>query len=246
MDKRIQMSRQMQYELKPGQLSQLQAPVRENIDVNELERLTAQLKQLGFVVMGDLVSETIMKSSSILNPPPSLNPVKSKPHHKFVLTGFGRIFKHPLHGCYVSLLSLVAISHFDPRMKLADRVEVLPFRLEIISMSQSGGNRWSFATRNSKADPLLQLVCGPYRLSHWVNVPVERLLQSHLTEREDIARRGKFQWDEELSLEKFIRFESESVDYARSFFERTNAFSVALFFFAYRFRNHEWWGKLPR
>ena len=156
--------------------------------------------------------------------------------------GIARLFAHPEHGCYASLISVVSVSRFSPELNRPEMVKVAPFRIVILSVSGYDEDSWSFATHNREMDPFMLLHRHPRQLSYrLVGAPARKLLEVHLTERDDIAARGGFGWDMAPSLSRYQEFEARGLRHIRSVYERATTAGVAWHLLTCRFQNHDRW-----
>jgi len=244
-------ARRRRTNMRLGNVSEIQALTNGRVDLTELKNLTAELQELGFNFFGDILGDVTYDPIPAPKPSPIVDPHQQiEPQSKYdvQVNGIGRVFAHPNYGCYAILISAVSKVHFDTELGLKDKIKVAPFRTAIVSMENSADNSWSFANTNRESDPFSQLQRHPRRLGHHMcSATPEQLLRAHLVERDDIAERGGFQWDMELSMEKFRAREEETMRHLRNVYENKNAISVALFLFTYKYKNHDWWlGELGR
>jgi hypothetical protein len=244
LDQALKNQARMRCDLRLGDVSQLAALTDGRLDLQDLEPLTGQLRQLGFTALGDILSEMSYDPLPDSGASPIVDPFKEMNAGQRVTTkttGMARLFVHPVHRCYASLISVMAVSRFDPALGKEDHVKIAPFRTVVLSMGDADEG-WCFANHNREVDPFSLLIRHPRKPSHrMIGATPEQLLQAHLTEREDIARRGNFQWDKTPSMEKYLAFENKSLQYIRGVYEKANFLSVALFLHTYRFKKQEWW-----
>ena len=240
----LKKQRRARYELRLGDVSQLVVPEGANLDLQELETLTVQLRQSGFSILGDVLSELTYAPAATSAYSPIVDPHQPLEKPSSVTTdttGIARIFIHPRHRCYASLIAVMAVTRFDPALGKEDIVNVAPFRTVILSMGE-GDDSWCFANHNREVDPFSELHRQPRKLSHrMVDASPQQLLDAHLAERADIARRGNFSWDNAPSMEKYLKFEKQYFEGIRQYYETANFFAVALFLHTYKLKKHEWW-----
>jgi hypothetical protein len=223
------------------------------VDLGELDAITAQLEQLGFRELGTLLGKVIFDPP----PPPAPSPIVDPTQERATLleqeiiksldvetdtTTFARIFAHPGYGCYANVISSIAIARFDPSLHRADIIKIKPFRITIMSLENTGENSWSFANGNREVDRFLLLLRHPRKLAHrMVGATPQQLLQAHLAERDDIAKRGDFHWDKEPSMEKYRAMERSTIDYIYRVTQQWKPFPVAFHLLTYKYKNHDWW-----
>lgn len=237
----IKKHRRMRMEISPGDISQF-GP----FDDRELQRLTRELHDLGFVTLGDLLSRMDFDPVTPLAPAPIPDPDTPRATTESLVEtqteGVGRIFAHPEHGCYASLISVVSVSRFAAQLNREDMVNLAPFRTVILSMGENPEEKWSFATHNREVDPFSLLQRHPRALTRrMVEADAQQLFQSHLTEREEIAKSGGFRWEKSPSLAKYRAFEARVVPHIRDVYRRANTLGVAWHLMTYRFKKHDSW-----
>jgi hypothetical protein len=209
------------------------------LDHEELRARTEELESLGFVVLGDLISKN--------EPDPNL------PQKGWVIArtqGVGRVFGHPVHGCYANLTSAVTVTteaecsgaEADPT------TEIAPFQVAIISLSGSEPDSWTYGTYNRPVQPLNVLMRHPRGLSHCLaGASPERLLAAHLAEREPIAKRAGITWDREPTFAKYLEYEERVLPHLRNVYRRAKASHLIWLMFSFRFKKYDrWMGELGR
>lgn len=243
----IKNQRRMRVEMYMGDASQMQG-----LSGGELETLTGELQTFGFSHLGDLIFKMDYKADEELPKPPIADPCAAQDNEPKMVAetttdGVGRIFAHPTHGCYATLVSVVAVSRFPPEMNRADSVNVAPFRTAILTISGNNEDSWGYATHNREVMPFSLLHRHPRQLSHrLIGASAAQLLETHLIERETVASRGGFQWDKVPTLEKNLEYESRGLRHIRSVYERATTLGTAWKIFTFRFGKHEtWMGELP-
>lgn len=246
LDASIKNQRRARIDLFPGDVSQFSG-----FDTAELQSLTRDLRELGFNVLGDLLSKIHYEphNPAAAAPIPDPQPAPSATPKLLVETethGVARVFAHPSHGCYAVLVSVIAVSRFPADMKRADLVNVAPFRTLIMTLEGNREDSWSFSTHNREVDAFSLLHRHPRQLGHrLVGAPAQHLLKVHLAERDDIATRAGFRWDKEPSLAKYQEYEVRGIRYIRSVYEHATTPGVAWHLMTYRLQTHErWMGEL--
>lgn len=243
LDITIKNQRRARRESRIGDASQLTG-----FNGGEIEPLSHELQEMGFVHLGDLIFKIDTTPVAPVSAPlaPIADPHASKTGIQTTSDAVGRIFAHPNHGCYASLISAVSVSRFPPEMMREDMVEVAPFRTVIVSLSGNSEDAWSFATHNREVQTLSLLYRHPRGLSHrMVGAGAAQLLESHLAERDAIASRGGFGWDKAPTLEKYQEFEARALRHISEVHERATALGWAWKLFLFRFGKHErWMGEL--
>ncbi|MES2459129.1 MAG: hypothetical protein V4671_01000 [Armatimonadota bacterium] len=196
LDATIKQHRLAKITIYPGDISQF-----EQMDQRKLEDLTHELQELGFTVLGDLVSEL---DSAPATPSPTSVETTTK--------GISRVFGNFENGCYATLTSVVGVTRLAPELNRPPVVETAPFRTVILSLSGNDEDSWGFATHNREIQPFSVLHRHPRQLSHrFIGADARELLTSHLAERDSIAARGNFRWESQTSLAEYLRFEERGL-----------------------------------
>ena len=237
--------RRVQFKMEYGEVMQFT-----QFDSLELDSLTLELQAAGFVVMAETTCEIQFDPETIPVPAPIPDPQGSpvsKPMFETQSNGFARLFTHPVHGCYASLISAIAVSRFEPELRRADTITIAPFRTVILSISGNADDAWGFATHNREVQPFSLLLRHPRWLSHrLVQASTQQLLASHLVERVEIARRGDFSWDTTLYLPKYQQFEERACRHYKNIYKNAATLGVAWHLLTYRLKSHvRWMGELP-
>jgi len=237
--------RKSRHHLRLGDMAELDARTNGRIKLTNLENLTAQLKQLGFCFLGDIFDDVtydqipFRKNLPIVDPHQELEPPSTKVTQT---TGISRVFGHPVHGCYALLASAVTITHSDSASGLQENIAISPFRVSIQSKTKSADAPWFFINDTRDDSPLLSLFRHPRRLGHRMSAATpEQLLQTHLVERDDIAKRGNFEWEMEPSIEKHRTHEAETLRHLYEVNRKISTLRFTLYLFTYKFKNHDWW-----
>lgn len=250
LDATLKNQRRMRIEMHVGDASQMP-----QLSGGELEILTRELETLGFVLLGDIISSMDYQGdwpdapalpAPIADPLSAPTPNAPRMVAQTQTDGVGRIFAHPGHGCYASLISVVSVNRFPPAMKRADTVNVAPFRTVILSLSGVEENSWTFSTHNRELQPFSLITRHPRKLSHrMVGARAAALLDSHLGERQSIATRAGCRWDTAPTLEKYQEFEARGIGFIRGVYERVTTPRVAWILLTAGLSRHErWMGEL--
>jgi hypothetical protein len=207
----------------------------DQMDLRKMEDLTHDLKEMGFVVMSDLLSEAEMGPAE---PSPMDVATTAK--------GIARVFANSEYGCYATLVSVIAMIRFPPEQNRPPLMEMAPFRTVICSLSGNEDDSWAFATHNREMQPFSLLHRHPRMLSHrLVGADAQELLKSHLAEREGIATRGGFQWERATSLDAYMKYEERAIRHIRSVYENASTLPTAWKLMTLPFQNQErWMGEL--
>ncbi len=226
LDSTIKLQRRARIHIYPGDLSQF-----DQMDHRKLENLTHELKELGFVVVGELLSEVELGTNE---PLPKGVSTTSK--------GIARVFANTDLGCYATLVSAVAVTQLPPEMNRPPLLEASPFRTVILSISGSDADSWSFAVHNREVQPFSLLQRHPRQLGHRVvGAEARELLNVHLAERDDIAARGNFRWQRETSLESYLQCEERGIQHIRTVYENAGTLSTAWKLMTLPLQNQDWW-----
>jgi hypothetical protein len=131
-------------------------------------------------------------------------------------------------------------------MNRLPNTETAPFRTVIFSLSGNEDYSWGFATHNREMQPFSLLLRHPRQLSHrLVGADAQKLLKSHLSERDDVAARGSFQWERVTSLDEYMKYEERSLQNVRKVYEDASTLGVAWKLMVLPLQNHErWMGEL--
>jgi hypothetical protein len=239
LDATIKQQRHIRILIYPGDVRQF-----EGMDHHKLDNLTYELQELGFVVLGDLLSEMGQEPDPTSEGAPAAPPPSSRVNTE--TRGIARILINREKGCYATLVSVIAVAHFPASLNRAPTVKVAPFRTAILSLSGNDEDSWGFGTTNRAAEPFSLLHRHPRQLSHrLVGADARALLQSHLTEREEIAKRGDFRWNTPTTLDEYRVYEERGIRFIRSIYENATALGIAWKLQILRLQNHErWMGEL--
>lgn len=234
-DATLKQQRRMRVTFFPGDISEI-----EPLDGHALDNATYELQELGFTVLGDMLSQLEYEQSaaSAAPRPPAQVETESK--------GIVRIFAHEDKGCYATLISTVAVTRFAPALNRPETVTVAPFRTVILSLTGTRDDDWSFGTHNREPQAFSILYRHPRRLTRrLVGADARQLLQRHLEERDVIAQRGGFRWKTALSLDDYQTFEEHVGRYMRGVHERVTTPEVAWKLSIHPFQKTDrWMGEL--
>jgi hypothetical protein len=201
------------------------------LDQERLRALTIELQQLGFELLGDVLT------SHGPDPRwPSKGPVETR------TAGVGRIMAHSGHGCYATLISGRAVSTPKKGTLAKEHIRTLPFRVAVGSLSGGDETFWCYSTHNREVDPLMLMMSQPRWLSRrLVGASPGRLLEVHLEERARMAQCAEIDWDSNPTLDKWEAFEGRSLWHMQEVYERATTPKVAWLLLTYRFRKHDCW-----
>lgn len=244
-DATLKRNRHMRTVIRNADVAELKSFGDGKIDLSEFETITLHLEQLGFQELGLLLGKTTFEHPSAPQLSPIVDPVQeiaSESKIETDTTAIARIFANRHYGCYASIMSAISISKFDPSLQRSDLVKIAPFRTAILSVENLEPDAWGFANSNREVDPFMLLLRNPRKLSHrMIGATAEALLQAHLVERDDIAKRGGFEWSKKLSLENYRSMENATIDYIHLTTQTWEPISVAIHLLTYKFKNHDWW-----
>jgi len=74
-----------------------------------------------------------------------------------------------------------------------------------------------------------------------VGATPEQLLRAHLTERDDIARRGDFHWDKQPTMEKYLVEENSFQTHVQSVIKNWKTIPIVFHLLTYKYKKHDWW-----
>jgi hypothetical protein len=219
-------SRHLAWTLERGEATQVP-----ELDHERLTSLTAELGQLGFVLLGDLVTTHGPDPRW-----PPKGPVVTR------TTGIGRIMACPSSGCYAVLVSGRAVSTTKKGKPAVPNVRTSPFRVAIVSLTEQDETFWSYGTTNREVDPFMLMMKQPRSLGRrLVGAAPASLLEVHFEERARIAECAQISWDSDATLEKWEAFEGRSLWHMQEVYERATISKVAWLLLTYRFGKHDCW-----
>lgn len=205
------------------------------VDHSQLEALTRQLQDLGFVFLGDVVS--------VQQPDPN-GPYRGSLETRS--KGLGRVMAHPIYGCYATLISAYSRTASTKGSMTPPQTRIAPFRTAIVSLSREGEEAWAYGTHNREVDPFALLIRNPRGPGHrMLGASVDQLFESHLSERDSIERKAGVTWDPIPAMEKWEAYEARTARHIKSVHERASTLRVAWLLISYKFTKHErWMGEL--
>lgn len=222
------------------------------VNALELERLTRELQDLGFVVVVDFVGEQhrgaasdvfgnsqfSSSSAPMQNAPPLPTPGHANsgaPRPAFGARTFARVFVHTTHGCYANL------------MQSSSDTAQLPFRINVLSLWGSGVEGWSYAAVSREPIAAAWLIRTRHGLwTRHVGASAAQLLEEHLRRRATISSRlGAHRAD--VSAENYLAFERDSLQRIRAAIRTKNPLAAVWEHSTFRLSRHdEWMGDLAK
>ncbi|RYG70847.1 hypothetical protein EON80_06635 [bacterium] len=221
-------------------------------NAGDLQALTRQMEELGFVFLEDELTRTYSSKAEPLpeepavTAPPIAAPTASaatptNPQKR--PTAFERMMTQPEHGCLGKL-------SFTPLTTARGKV-VAKASMGIILTSIAEGSDWIYFTTDLVYPPsvaaLLSLQRHPHRLTTRVrHASPQELLQMHLSRRAAIAKAAGIQWKRTLNMDDDRHIDDVTIAEARRLYQRMTVWQMLKGMVGYwrEKKSDEWLGEL--